>query len=190
MRNVLNRIFNDSDSDISSISSDSEDEDTESYTGAPVDTVVDNSVPLPPPGEGIEVENMRQQVEQMRQRRRNADPPAPPAQPAPVIDDNNNDLGAEHNFVRDYYGFEAPYEPDWLPNYERRHAVLVDTSDFLVVDFFRLHFPQQAVELICNETNRYAEQYFDTPVDFFPNSRFLKWTNTSVEEISAMVVCR
>ncbi len=55
------------------------------------------------------------------------------------------------------YEFDDPYTPDWLPEYRRRAGVLVDTSDFKAFDFFKLYFPDEVIQLICTETNRYAE---------------------------------
>ena len=97
---------------------------------------------------------------------------------------------AGNNFVWHYYDIEDPYEPDWLPVYDRRQSVLVDTSDFSPVDFFKLYFPDEAIELISNETNSYAEQFFDAPHDFDSHSRFHKWTDTTFEEISAMLAMK
>lgn len=77
--------------------------------------------------------------------------------------------------------------PDWLPAYQQRRSVLVDTSGFSAVDFFKLYFPDDAIQLICTETNRYAEQFFDGANELGPHSRFNKWFETSPTEISAML---
>ena len=77
-----------------------------------------------------------------------------------------------------------------LPVYDRRQSVLVDTSDFSPGDFFKLYFPAEAIELISIETNRYAEQLFDAPHDFDSHSPFHKWTDTTFEELSAMLAMK
>ena len=50
-----------------------------------------------------------------------------------------------------------------------------------------MFFHDEAFTLISNETNRYASQYLDTPVDLEPSSRFHAWNNTSPNEIRAFV---
>lgn len=84
----------------------------------------------------------------------------------------------------DYDDFD-PFECDWLPNYQRPHGILVDTSDFKPVDYFSLFFPDEALTLMAEETNRYAMQYLDSTCDFPQSSRLHKWYDTSVEEMKA-----
>ena len=156
---VLEQVLNDTDSDMSASSSDSESEASED---------ADEAGDVPHPARN-NVPGFRPQVQQA---------------PQNVRDGAAQDAG--NNFVWHYYDIEDPYEPDWLPVYDRRQSVLVDTSDFSPVDFFKLYFPDEAIELISNETNRYAEQFFDAPHDFDSHSRFHKWTDTTFEEISAM----
>ena len=83
-----------------------------------------------------------------------------------------------------------PYAPDWLLVYDRRQSVLADISDFSSVDFFKLFFLDQAIQVISMETNRYADQLFDAPLDFVSHSRFHKWSDTTPEEISAMLAMK
>lgn len=63
------------------------------------------------------------------------------------------------------YELEDLFDPNWLPEFRRRRGVLVVTDAFQPVDFFRLYFPVEALQLIADETNRYAAQYFDEPID-------------------------
>lgn len=80
-----------------------------------------------------------------------------------------------------------PFESTWLPKFTERPGILVDATEFSPVDFFYMFFPDEAFTLISNETNRYAGQYLDTPVDFEPSSRFHAWNDTSPNEIRAFV---
>ena len=160
---ILEQVLNDTDSDMSASSSDSESEASED---------ADDAGDVPHPARN-NVPGFRPQVQQA---------------PQNVRDGTAQDAG--NNFVWHYYDKEDPYEPDWLPVYDRRQSVLVDTSDFSPVDFFKLYFPDEAIELISNEANRYAEQFFDAPHDFDSHSRFHKWTDTTFEEISAMLVMK
>ena len=53
------------------------------------------------------------------------------------------------------------------------------------MDYFSLFFPDEALTLMAEETNRYAMQYLDSTCDFPQNSRFHKWHDTSVEQMKA-----
>ena len=66
-----------------------------------------------------------------------------------------------------------PFAPDWLPVYDKRQSVLVDTSDFSPIDFFKLFFQDEAIQLIFTETNHYADQFFDAPHDFDHTANFI-----------------
>lgn len=99
--------------------------------------------------------------------------------------------GARHGIAREreieweFYEDIDPFESTWLQNFEKRPGILVDASNYVPVDFFYLFFPNEAFELISRETNRYAQQYLDTPADFEPCSRFRAWKDTSPNEIKA-----
>ena len=80
-----------------------------------------------------------------------------------------------------------PFASDWLVDYSKRPGILVDTSDFKPVDYFKLFFPSEAFNLIANETNRYAAQYLDSHPNLPQNSRFLAWRVTSPDEMQAFV---
>ena len=59
-----------------------------------------------------------------------------------------------------------PFESDWLPKYQRPRGILVDTHEFKPVDYFSLFFPDEALTLMAEETNRYAMQYLDSHAIF------------------------
>ena len=80
-----------------------------------------------------------------------------------------------------------PYQPDWLPGYDRRPGILVETTDFQPVDYFQQFFPREAFQLIADQTNLFALQFFDNPAPLSPHSRFNKWEDTSPQEIKANV---
>ena len=63
----------------------------------------------------------------------------------------------------------------------------MDTSEFAAADFFYLFFPNEALELISTETNRYASQYLDSTADIKPSSRFRASSDMSPGEIKAFV---
>ena len=103
-----------------------------------------------------------------------------------VVESNTNDNDFT-SFSWEFYSYLDPFESDWLPDYIERPGILVDTTRFEPVDYFYQYFPEEAFNLMAAETNRYADQFFDTPVDFSPSSRFHTWTDTSVDEIKAFV---
>ena len=74
-----------------------------------------------------------------------------------------------------------------LPKFTERPGILVDATEFSPVNLFYMFFPDEAFTLISNETNRYAGQYLDTPVDFEPSYRFRAWNDTSPNEIRVFV---
>ena len=61
----------------------------------------------------------------------------------------------------DIYDNRNDYCPEWLQQYQRRHGVLVETSDFAPVDYFQLFFPDTLFNLTESKTNRYALQQLD-----------------------------
>ena len=85
---------------------------------------------------------------------------------------------------REIYEDINPFESKWLPKYTKRPRILIDATDFSPVKFFYMFFPDEAFPLISNETNRYAGQYLDTPVDFEPSPSFHAWNDTSSNEIA------
>ena len=91
--------------------------------------------------------------------------------------------GNVFNWVTDE--FIDPFSNDWLPDYTRRRGVLVDTSDYKPVDYFKLYFPDAAFDLIAQETNRHVMYFLDNPVDLPPHSRFAKRVDTNPQEIKA-----
>ena len=56
------------------------------------------------------------------------------------------------------YTTEDPYEPDWLMTYKNKRGVLVDTSTFQPVDYFKLFFPDEVFTLMKTQSNVYREQ--------------------------------
>jgi hypothetical protein len=80
-----------------------------------------------------------------------------------------------------------PYEPDWMPPYSRQRSVLVDTSDFNPVDYFKLFFPNEVFEVIAEQTNNYSMIYFDQTNDISKSSRFATWKETNPQEMHAYV---
>ena len=101
--------------------------------------------------------------------------------------DPNVDYNQHSTFAWEYYSYIDPFESDWLQDYTERQGILVDTADFEPVDYFYQFFPEEAFQLIAAETNRYADQFFDTPVDLPPSSRFHSWSETNVDEMKAFV---
>ena len=63
----------------------------------------------------------------------------------------------------------------------------MDTSEFSPLDYFKLFFPDEAFELMCEQTNLSSLQFFDQPVEFSARSRFNSWTETTVSELHAYV---
>ena len=51
--------------------------------------------------------------------------------------------------------------------FEERIVVLVETADFGPVEYFKLSFHDNLFALlnICEQTNLFAEQFLDNPVD-------------------------
>ena len=81
------------------------------------------------------------------------------------------------------------FEQNWLAPYQEKHGVLVDASRFDMVDYFYTFFPQEAFSVIAEETNRYAQHFFDShrAHELPPKSPFRKWTDTDSSEIHAFV---
>jgi len=79
------------------------------------------------------------------------------------------------------------WDASWLPDFQRQRGVLVDTSGFDPVNYFKLFFSDAVFELMAIETNRYAEQFFDSPAEMSPHSRVQKWKPTTPDEMKGFV---
>ena len=64
-------------------------------------------------------------------------------------------------------------------------AVLVDNSEFCLLKYFKLYSPNEAFELICDQTHLYSLQLFYQPVKFSALLRFNSWIGTIVNELQA-----
>lgn len=98
----------------------------------------------------------------------------------------------ELQFNWELSGFEDPYDASWLREFDmrpNRTGILVNTDDLMPLDYFKLFFPDELFECIADNTNLYAEQFFDSPsYDELPvNSRFRKWQATSPNEMKKYV---
>lgn len=80
-----------------------------------------------------------------------------------------------------------PWEASWLPEFNKRRGILVDTDDFEPIHYFKLFFPDSVFDLMSVETNRYAEQFFDSPTELPTFSRFHKWVPTTATEMKGFV---
>ncbi|XP_064648112.1 piggyBac transposable element-derived protein 4-like [Lineus longissimus] len=80
-----------------------------------------------------------------RGRGRGQQPAAPQQAAGPVWQDDNGEV------------------PNWLPNLQNQHPAepVMDCTDFTPVDFFLVAFPEQAIQLMCDETNRYYSQWYE-----------------------------
>ena len=83
------------------------------------------------------------------------------------------------------YEYLDPFERNWVPEYQQSSGILVDAHDFEPVDYFTRYFPNEAFDLMSEETYSYAMQYLDTTVNFSSSSRFNYWHDTSNEEMKA-----
>uniref|UniRef100_A0A8C4S1I0 PiggyBac transposable element-derived protein domain-containing protein n=1 Tax=Erpetoichthys calabaricus TaxID=27687 RepID=A0A8C4S1I0_ERPCA len=90
-------------------------------------------------------------------------------------------------FAWEEYPEIDPWEPIWLPDFTRRHGLLLDTMDYKPLDYFNLFFPEAVSQLISDETNRYAEQFFESRDALAPRSRFSKWKPTTKDEMKGFV---
>jgi hypothetical protein len=81
--------------------------------------------------------------------------------------------------------------PVWCPQYSKRSGPNFPPNAITSkhpIEYFLTIFTEEIFQLMATETNRYATQFFDSPVDFLPaNSRFLAWSETSADEMKAYV---
>ena len=88
--------------------------------------------------------------------------------------DSERDVIQPHSFHVDF---------DKVPGI--RDGVVFDEDN--PIDYFYKFFPKSIFECMAEETNHYASQYFDSTVDLPPHSRYLKWQETSTEEMKSFV---
>ncbi|CAG5133940.1 unnamed protein product [Candidula unifasciata] len=77
-------------------------------------------------------------------------------------------------------------EIDNLPPYQEQQGVMSDTTGFLPINFFKIFFPDTAIDLITREVNRYGENHLS---QYTGSAKYKKltWDNTDAVEISAFI---
>ena len=80
-----------------------------------------------------------------------------------------------------------PYEPNWLCDYRRRRGILVDTTNFKPVDYFKLFFPDEVFELMRTQSNLYREQMLTEDVAHLPHARLINMKPIEDGEMQAFV---
>jgi len=114
-----------------------------------------------------------------------AQPPPPPARPRPTRAPRSTTTTQDPEFHWDSYDWMDPYSNDWLPPFQQRPGVLVDTSDFGCIDFFSLVFKPAVIDLIVKQTNDYAVRCLHA----LPETNYYKqrWSDTNKEEMQAFI---
>lgn len=79
------------------------------------------------------------------------------------------------------------FDTNWLRDSNHRRGVLVDTRDYLPVNYFKLFFPETLVETIVQNTNLHAEQFFQSRSEFSQYSRYKNWVPTTKSEMQAYI---
>ena len=74
----------------------------------------------------------------------------------------------------------------WLPQYKRKIGVLVDTSNFEPVNYFKLFFPDSIFSLTATQSNQYLDQMKELP-NLPADSRLQTAEQTSDKEQQAYV---
>ena len=72
-------------------------------------------------------------------------------------------------------------EQTWISPFQQHRRILLDTTNFQPQHYFKLFFPDELFQLIAEQTNLFADQFF------YAHSRFPKWTDTDPLEIHAFV---
>lgn len=78
----------------------------------------------------------------------------------------------------------------WCPQYIERSAPTIPQNvgqSNQPIEYFMLLFPQEAFELIANNTNDNATKFLDTLVDLTESSRFRQWADREANDIEAYV---
>jgi len=79
------------------------------------------------------------------------------------------------------------FHPEWIGDYKRRRSILVDTSDYLPVNYFQLFCPDSVFDVLETEVNRFASQKLDQTSALPPHSRHHSWQDTDAAEMKAYV---
>ena len=90
-------------------------------------------------------------------------------------------------FDWDLFAHDPNFKADsWLPQYKRKTGVLVDTSNFEPVTYFKLFFPDSIFSLRATQSNLYLEQMKELP-NPPANSRLRTAEQTSDKQQQAYV---
>jgi len=82
--------------------------------------------------------------------------------------------------------FLDDFDMDWFGTPQQR-GVLIDTTDYQPVDYFKYFFPDQLFDLIVTNTNLYASQFLQNQTDLGTHSRYHKWRETNSNEMQAYI---
>lgn len=94
---------------------------------------------------------------------------------------NNQPPEYEWRHVDFFYSFDD----NWLGT-PRRQGVLIDTSEFKPVDYFKYFFPDDVFDIMTTNTNLYATQFLENR-NLGSFSRYHKWTETNAKEMQVYV---
>lgn len=77
---------------------------------------------------------------------------------------------------------------EWLLNFDNTNTGIknIDTTGFEPIDFFRIFFPMQAIDLMVTETNRFGDQFVQTS-QLKDKSRKKEWFHLENVEIEAFI---
>ncbi|KAK6182621.1 hypothetical protein SNE40_010263 [Patella caerulea] len=85
----------------------------------------------------------------------------------------------------------AVWTPSPVPGYSNHGPRLsFDFTGYQPIDFFYRFFPEHLFNDIAFETNRYADQYFDSTVDLPPFSIFQRWKSVDMDDIKHFFALR
>ena len=70
----------------------------------------------------------------------------------------------------DIFTFCDDLDQNWIPSFQERNGVLVNTTDFESLNYFMLFFPEDLFSLMVKQTNLFAEQLFATHPNLTANA--------------------
>lgn len=82
---------------------------------------------------------------------------------------------------------DSDFQTVFLPNFDQGSSgVQVNTTNFSPIDYFNLYFPEEAVDCIIQETNRYAEAH-QAESTYSEHSRKKDWNPVDKIEVLAFI---
>ena len=106
----------------------------------------------------------------------------------PLEEEEERELNDEEEKEPSWEEFEAEWRPNWLGEYLLQPGISQIPSDVQTpLQYFSLFFHNEIYDMLVDETNRYANQFFEANPDRRQTQYYKDWTNCTKAQIQGYI---